>query len=273
MASPLSAPSALDQANARFWDELCGSTLAREIGIRDHSAESLRRFDRAYLDFYPYLLQRVPVDSMRGQRVLEVGLGYGTLGQKIAEAGGHYSGLDIAAGPVRMMNERLLMARMAGEAKQGSMLECPYPDRTFDCVVSIGCFHHTGDTRRCLDETWRVLKAGGIAYLMIYNRFSYRQWFGWPLQTLRALMGARGAAKEAQRAAYDVNAAGGAAPETEFFSSRDLKRMLGRFSQVSIEKENCEALRIGGRLLLARHRLLPVVGRLVGLDLYVKAVK
>src|SRR4051812_21685656 len=51
-----SMPSALQQStanNARFWDELCGSALARSLGIADASRESLSRFDRAYLDLYP----------------------------------------------------------------------------------------------------------------------------------------------------------------------------------------------------------------------------
>ena len=46
---------ALDDRNAAFWDELCGTSLARSLGINDASAESLRRFDDAYLGHYPYL--------------------------------------------------------------------------------------------------------------------------------------------------------------------------------------------------------------------------
>jgi SAM-dependent methyltransferase len=263
----------IDKANAEFWDELCGSTLAREIGIRDHSSESLRRFDSAYLDFYPYLLHRVPVGDMRGKSVLEVGLGYGTLGQKIVEAGARYTGLDIAAGPVRMMAERLRRGGLDGEAKQGNMLDCPFPDSTFDYIVSIGCFHHTGNTQRCFDETLRILRPGGTAYVMVYNRFSGRQWRGWPLQTLGTLLGLGGRASESQRAAYDANASGAAAPETAFVSAGTVRKMLGRFSRVSIVKENCDDLRVRGRLLVARKKLLPIFGRLAGLDLYVTAVK
>ena len=52
----MSAPQeAIDAENARFWDELCGSSLARNVGVNDASAESLRRFDAAYLAHYPYL--------------------------------------------------------------------------------------------------------------------------------------------------------------------------------------------------------------------------
>lgn len=79
--------SDIDKANAEFWNELCGSYMAKELGIEDHSIESLRRFDQAYLDYYPYLLRHVRPERMNGKKVLETGLGYGTLGQEIVENG------------------------------------------------------------------------------------------------------------------------------------------------------------------------------------------
>ena len=53
MAAP--GQTATDARNAAFWDELCGSALARQVGIEDASAESLERFDAAYMASYPYL--------------------------------------------------------------------------------------------------------------------------------------------------------------------------------------------------------------------------
>jgi SAM-dependent methyltransferase len=266
---------ATDRANAKFWDELCGTTFARQLGISDRSIESLERFDQAYMDLYPYLLKRVPVGRMQGKKVLEIGLGYGTLGQKIAEAGADYTGLDIAPGPVAMMNHRLAMQGLGGRAIQGSMLECPLTDASLDCVVSIGCFHHTGNVARCIDETWRVLKPGGYAYLMVYNAFSYRQWIKWPGHTLRAALAPAGGgpATESQRRAYDFNSAGAAAPETVFVSRAQLRAMMARFSELSLVLENCEDLNFRGRTMLSRATLLPSLGALAGLDIYVSARK
>jgi len=265
--------ASLDHANARFWDELCGSTFARELGITDHSSDSLRRFDRAYFERYPYLLRRVPVAAMRGKEVLEVGLGYGTLGQRIAESGAHYTGLDVAEGPVRMMNARLKMCALQGSATRGSVLRCPFPDQSFDCVVSLGCFHHTGDIQRCLDETWRVLKPGGKAYLMVYSRYSYLRWLKWFGPTMDSLLGRAQAASEAERRAYDSDLAGAAAPETVFVSRTELRRMLKRFSAVSLALENATHLGFRGRTIIPRRYLLSSFGRLAGLDIYVDAAK
>ena len=70
--------------------------------MQDASAESLARFDRAYLDIYPYLERYLPWHS--GERLLEIGLGYGTVGQLLAQRGTDYHGLDISPGPVAMMS-------------------------------------------------------------------------------------------------------------------------------------------------------------------------
>src|SRR5690606_21421713 len=94
-AAPLSQIE-IDRLNREFWNELCGTQLATSLGITDHSPESLARFDDWYLGLYPYLYRHLPFAEMTGQNVLEIGLGYGTVAQKIAAAGAHYHGLDIA---------------------------------------------------------------------------------------------------------------------------------------------------------------------------------
>jgi hypothetical protein len=47
-----------------FWDELCGTNLARTLGISDASEESLARFDEAYFALYSYLLDYFPWRSI-----------------------------------------------------------------------------------------------------------------------------------------------------------------------------------------------------------------
>jgi len=145
--------SETDARNAAFWNELCGSGLARSIGINDRTPESLRKFDEAYMTMYPYLARYVTAENLMGKRTLEIGLGYGTLGQLIASRGCQYHGLDIADGPVEMMRYRLALLgkEAAARVQTGSALDIPYPDGTFDYVYSIGCLHHTG-ARAAADE-------------------------------------------------------------------------------------------------------------------------
>src|SRR5262245_9621357 len=64
----------IDRRNAQFWSELCGSALARSLGITEHTPEALRRFDEAYMELYPYLAAYVFQEGLRGRRVLEIGI-------------------------------------------------------------------------------------------------------------------------------------------------------------------------------------------------------
>jgi SAM-dependent methyltransferase len=158
---------AVDAQNAAFWDTLCGWNLAREAGITGRGEDDLRRFDELYLGFYPYLERYVPED-FGGKKVLEVGLGYGTLGQLIASRNADYYGVDIAEGPVANMRRRLSWLGLPEDhALQASVLELPFEDGTFDHVYSIGCLHHTGDLERSVDEVHRVLVPGGRLLLNV----------------------------------------------------------------------------------------------------------
>jgi SAM-dependent methyltransferase len=273
----VTAQDASAGANAAFWNELCGTTLARSIGVTDASPESLRRFDAWYFEYYPYLDRHIPFSELAGKRVLEVGLGYGSVSQRLAEQGALYQGLDISPGPVAMVNHRLGQAGLAGNARAGDVLNCPFEDGSFDYVVAIGCYHHTGDLQRAVAETRRVLKPGGGAMIMVYGAYSYRRWLRWPRATLSYLLwdkfgiGQVGRASQAERAAYDADSSGAAAPETVFVSPAHIRRMAADWTAVEVAREN-----IGGELflwMLPRNFLLYIFGPWAGLDLYCRMTK
>lgn len=128
--------STVDQSNVTFWNELCGTTLADHLGIKDDSAESLKRFDGWYFDFFPYLNDHIPFRELAGRMVLEMGLGYGTVAQRLMEAAADYFGLDLAEGLVSMGLHRARLLSRQARIKQGSALAIPYPDEAFDFVVT-----------------------------------------------------------------------------------------------------------------------------------------
>lgn len=260
------------QDSLAFWNSWCQSYNSGNVVLNEITPEALANYDRAYLAYYPYLLKRIGAEEMFGKRVLEVGLGFGTLGQKIAETGADYLGMDIAENQVDLMNHRMRVGGFSGKAIQADFLQSDLPDNAFDVVVSVGCFHHTGDIARCVDEAHRVLRPGGSARIMLYNRFSLRQWKDWPWKTLRALLGVPPELSREQRLQYD-GLDGAAAPITEFTSIRQAKSLFRRFSRLSIHKENCDDLGLVGSVVLQRKKLLRVVGPLLGLDLYIDVTK
>jgi ubiquinone/menaquinone biosynthesis C-methylase UbiE len=267
----------IDERNRAFWDELCGSVQARSLGITEISTESLERFDDWYLRYYPYLLPYLDELHVEGRDVLEIGLGFGTVGQAVAARGARYRGADIAAGPVAMMRDRLRWLGLPddGSVVQASVLELPWEDKTFDVVVSIGCLHHTGDLPGAVSEVHRVLTPGGTAFVMLYNAHSFRQLVVVTRERLRARMARRSSAVQV-RAMYDSNTAGEAAPHTDFVSRRGARELFAAFSDVVVESQNFDDLTptLGGReLTIPRERLLGNVARVLGSDLYIRARK
>lgn len=277
----------IDNKNQSYWNELCGSSLAKHLGVTDSSIPSLLRFDQFYFDYYPYLFNYLPKEKITNKTVLEVGLGYGTMAQYLAQCGADYYGLDIAKNAVAMAQHRLQQNNLQGTFHNGSMLSCPFPDSHFDWVISIGCFHHTGSVSRCVDQTYRVLKPGGRAVIMVYNKFSLRQWVKWPKASTQSLllqllgMQALRKASAAESFAYDATTDGlQAAPETEFFSKAQLRTIFKKFNTVTITRENFDdqfkigyGKRIGIRLGKRSDYLNNAWSKYLGLDLYIEAIK
>ena len=181
---------------------------------------------------------------------------------------------------VEMMRYRLALLGQegGGRVQQGSALEIPYPEGTFDYVYSIGCLHHTGDLPKAVSEVFRVLAPGGKAVVMLYNQGSFRKLaqlrarYVWELLTRRGRPRSFG---EAVRGRYDSNSAGNAAPHTDFVSRSDVRRRLfARFSSVRIDVQNFDGYALfRGRIVIPREKLLGNIARVLGTDLYIVATK
>jgi SAM-dependent methyltransferase len=251
-------------ANRRWWDADAEDYLAAHgdfLGLADFvwCPEGLRESDAGLLG------------ELAGRRVLEVGLGYGTVAEALARGGADYHGLDIAAGPVEMARHRLagVPGGRPDQVQQGSVLDLPFPDASFDRVVSIGCLHHTGDLGRAVAEVRRVLRPGGELLLMVYNRHSARRVLLWPLLAARhRLVAGAPTPEEWLRHANDGTAAGEAAPHTDFVTVAELRGLLHGMRDVRIDRRSIDRVPLGP-LEISRARLMRLgLDRLVGLDLY-----
>jgi ubiquinone/menaquinone biosynthesis C-methylase UbiE len=106
----------------------------------------------------------------RGHRVLEIGCGPGglVLRAQRMHPDAEVVGLDpdpLALARARRKAER---AGLPVRFDQGKAGELPYPDESFDRVLSSFMFHHLDDAekRRALAEVRRVLRPGGQLHLV-----------------------------------------------------------------------------------------------------------
>lgn len=268
----------IDDGNEKFWNEMCGSLMARASGSDGNKAEDIEGFDREFFDFYPYLTSCINFKELAGRDVLEIGLGYGSVSQRIALVA-NFTGLDIAAGPINWTNHRMRLFGLNGSVKQGSILDAPFEQSSFDAVISIGCLHHTGNIARALDEVHRVLRPGGRVTIMVYNACNYLRWITDPVQTasygLASIMGSNKVLRlnASERARFDVNSSNEPAPETVLQTKSVLRRLLAKnFSHIEISRQNAHDHQ-WHRFHLSRRKLMPIISPLFGLDLYATATK
>ncbi|MFZ0063494.1 MAG: class I SAM-dependent methyltransferase [Pyrinomonadaceae bacterium] len=108
-----------------------------------------------------------------GLKVLEIGCGLGTDGAQFAAAGAEYTGVDLTEAAVELARQRFAISGLRGTFQIADAENLEFDSDTFDLVYSHGVLHHTPDTRRAVNEVWRVLRPGGRAVIMLYHRDSY----------------------------------------------------------------------------------------------------
>lgn len=159
-----------------FWNaHPCGDHIVG--GLHGEHAGDYERFFAAY-DAWRYRQESHIPDCLdrvdwRGKRVLEIGLGQGAESEQLIRRGARWSGLDLTSESVQRVRARLTVRDLRyDDLRQGSALQIPWPDDTFDLVFSHGVLHHIPDIRAAQAEIHRVLKPGGTLVAMLYARAS-----------------------------------------------------------------------------------------------------
>lgn len=159
-----------------FWSaHPCGDHLVG--GLDDRFAGDYEQFFEQY-DAWRYDQEgHIPacLDGLRlrGRRTLEIGLGEGAEAEQLIRRGALYSGLDLTSTSIERVRQRLARRDLPyDDLRQGSALEIPWPDDSFDVVFSHGVLHHIPDILTAQREIHRVLKPSGELIVMLYAKRS-----------------------------------------------------------------------------------------------------
>lgn len=121
-----------------------------------------------------HLNRLVPFEEFRGQSVLEIGCGLGADGARFAQAGAHYTGIDLTPAAVEATRLHFEALGLQGRLLvQDAERMVDLADHSFDLVYSHGVLHHTPSLEGAFREICRVLKPGGRIILMLYNKRSF----------------------------------------------------------------------------------------------------
>jgi SAM-dependent methyltransferase len=127
------------------------------------------RFDKL-----AYLPAVIDFSGYRGQRLLEIGCGIGTDLVRFAQGGAVVTGVDLSETAVGMARQNMALHGLRGNVfavADGAAL--PVPDASLDVVYAHGVLQYSADPRGIVTEALRVLKPGGTAIFMVYNRVSW----------------------------------------------------------------------------------------------------
>jgi len=132
--------------------------------------------------------ERTLLDDHSIATVLEVGCGTGELLVELARRypGVEAVGLDPDPAALGIARQKLEGLGLPVRLDQGSAAGLPYPDASFDLVVSSLMLHHleTSDKLRMLRECRRVLTERGQLLLVDFGqpRTRVARWLTWPLR-------------------------------------------------------------------------------------------
>jgi ubiquinone/menaquinone biosynthesis C-methylase UbiE len=170
------------------------------------------RFDKLH-----YLPQLVDFAAYRGRTLLEVGCGIGTDLVRFAQNGALVTGVDLSSTAIELAQRNFAQRGVtAVDLRVANAEALPFDDASFDVVYGHGVVQYTADAPRLIRECHRVLKPGGEAIFMVYNRISW-------LNALSKLM-------KVQLEHED-------APVLKKYSIAEFRQLLAPFSAVRIVPE------------------------------------
>jgi SAM-dependent methyltransferase len=160
----------------RFWqDHACGDSQVG--GLHKQFQGDYEKFFTDY-DVFRYQTERhlpacIEALNVGGKQLLEIGLGEGSDSELLIRQRARWSGVDLTAESVDRVRTRLMLRDLPyEELRQGSVLQLPFADDSFDMVFSHGVLHHVPDIEQAQREIHRVLRPGGELVIMMYARWS-----------------------------------------------------------------------------------------------------
>ncbi len=213
MISLPAVPHAIDTIRD-YWN-----THLHDLVMTDHPVGTpgfFQTLDAYRLEKLDYLPKVVDFTAYRDQRLLEIGCGIGLDAARFARHGASVTGVDLAAEPIRLAQAYFAQQALQGDFQMMNGEALLLPDATFDVVYVHGVPQYTCDAARMIAEVHRVLKPGGEAILMVYNRYAWL--------TLMSVL-------------FRVPLEHADAPYFRLYTASAFRHLLRDFSQVAIHPE------------------------------------
>ncbi|MDA9321720.1 class I SAM-dependent methyltransferase [Gammaproteobacteria bacterium] len=160
-----------------FWNsESCGERHAEgNSEIERYNSQEQTRYK-----LEPYILNFACFNDFQNLDVLEIGVGFGADHSRIAQSGPKsLVGVDLTQRAIDNTKVRFELLGLKSNLKTDNAENLSFEDSSFDAVYSWGVLHHSPNTEKCFEEVYRVLRPGGFAKIMVYNKHAPTGWMLW----------------------------------------------------------------------------------------------
>jgi ubiquinone/menaquinone biosynthesis C-methylase UbiE len=154
-----------------YWNE-----RIHDLEMTQHepgTKEFFRDLDEYRFDKLRYLAGVVDSNGYEGKRLLEIGCGIGTDLVRFAVGGARVTGVDLSSTALNLAEKNAAASGVEMELRLANGEELPFEDASFDVTYAHGVLQYTADPKRMVSECRRVLRPGGEAVFMVYNRISW----------------------------------------------------------------------------------------------------
>jgi ubiquinone/menaquinone biosynthesis C-methylase UbiE len=156
---------------AAYWDE-----HIHDLAITTYPVATpgfFHQLDEYRYDKLNYLPRLVDFDGYKEKNLLEVGCGVGIDLLRFARGGAKVTGIDLSKTAINLANKNIQQSGQNADLRLMNGECMQFRDRVFDVVYAHGVLQYTADPKKMIAEIHRVLKPGGEAIMMVYNKHSW----------------------------------------------------------------------------------------------------
>ncbi len=210
-----------------FWGAGWGKRLAEpeHKPLFEYDQDGLKRWAEKDIEFQKasdsIIGVDLPLDSLKGKIVLNIGTGAGTEALLLSFSGASCIAMDITSQAAKAAEYFIRKVRGEGMGIQADARFIPLENLSVDLVYSSGVLHHSPDMARSIAEIHRVLKPGGKAYVMLYATWSIM------FIQMRLLLSM---GEQAWETGNRKN------PHTTTYTKHECRHMFSKFKNVTVRK-------------------------------------
>src|SRR5687767_11813085 len=156
---------------AAYWDE-----HIHDLSITTYPVGTpgfFRQLNEYRYDKLKYLPRLVDFNGYKGKNLLEVGCGVGIDLVRFARGGANVTGIDLSKTAIDLACKNFEQSEQNADLRVMNGESMKFADNMFDLVYAHGVLQYTADAQKMIVEIHRVLKPGGEAIMMVYNKQSW----------------------------------------------------------------------------------------------------